>query len=127
MMTVLSAIGDPFIPNWAELRPFAAELWLIATIVAVLLTPFFIRRPNAACATVALGGLVLAFISLLVIGAGPDVAGVHLRKLLVMDRFAMLWKLMLLLFTSGIVIMWFSTSASEMHEGDGPEFFSLLL
>jgi NADH-quinone oxidoreductase subunit N len=34
---------------------------------------------------------------------------------------------MLLLFTIGIIVMWFSTTASTMHEGDGPEFFTLLL
>ncbi len=37
MLLVLSAIGLPFIPGWYELRPFAADLSLIVTIVAVLL------------------------------------------------------------------------------------------
>src|SRR5581483_354422 len=36
-------------------------------------------------------------------------------------------KLMLLLFTIGIVLMWLATTSSRMHEGDGPEFFTLLL
>src|SRR5690349_6661112 len=96
------AIGLPFIPNCAELRPFTGELWLIAAIVAVLLTPFFVRRPNAACAVVAFFGLVIAFASVLLLGSGNDVAGIHLRDLLVIDRFAILWKLMLYLFTAGI-------------------------
>src|SRR5205814_1410952 len=34
---------------------------------------------------------------------------------------------MLVLFVFGIILMWFSTTASTMHEGDGPEFFTLLL
>ena len=40
MTTMLAQIGTPFIPHWLELRPFVVELWLIATIVAVLLTSF---------------------------------------------------------------------------------------
>ena len=47
--------------------------------------------------------------------------------MLVADHFAVLWKAMLLMFTIGVILMWFSTTASTMHEGDGPEFFTLLL
>jgi hypothetical protein len=54
------AIGIPYIPGWDELRPFVADLWLVATAVAVLLTPFFARRPNRACGLVTLVGLTLA-------------------------------------------------------------------
>jgi len=108
------------------LRPFVGELWLIATIVAVLLAHFY-TEIDAACALVALAGLVAAFISVWVVGAGGDVVGTHFRGLLVSDQMAVLWKLMLLLFTIGIILMWFSTTASKMHEGDGPEFFTLLL
>jgi NADH-quinone oxidoreductase subunit N len=34
---------------------------------------------------------------------------------------------LLLVFVAGVVLMWFSTTRSTMHEGDGPEFFTLLL
>jgi NADH-quinone oxidoreductase subunit N len=34
---------------------------------------------------------------------------------------------MLLLFVMGIILLWFTTTADAMHEGDGPEFFALLL
>lgn len=126
--SILAAgIGLPFIPGWHELRPFVADLWLIATIVAVLLTPFFVARPNVACALVALAGLALGFVAQLVVGVGPDVVGYHFRDLLVADHFAVMWKLLLLLFVMGIVLMWFTTTAQSMHEGDGPEFFALLL
>ncbi|HEY8665693.1 MAG TPA: NADH-quinone oxidoreductase subunit N [Tepidisphaeraceae bacterium] len=131
MINLLSAIQPPFIPNWADpsigLRPFVAELWLIATIVAVLLTPFFVKKSNAACAGVALVGLAAALISLMAVGVGPEVVGSKFRGLLVVDHFAVLWKVLLLIFTMGIVLMWFSTTAPTMHEGDGPEFFTLLL
>src|SRR5207237_6756932 len=59
----VSSIEKPFIPGWSGggvgLRPFTAELWLIGTIVAVLLTPFFTRKSNLACAAVGLVGLVM--------------------------------------------------------------------
>lgn len=121
-------IGNPFIPGWNELRPFAAELWLIGAIVAVLLTPFFTSsRSNYACATVALAGVVLAFVSLLFGSAADTAAGEHFRGMLVSDQFAYFWKFLLLIFVAGVIIMWFATTSFAMHEGDGPEFFALLL
>src|SRR4051794_6100488 len=132
MHQFLAIIDKPFIPGWDTpgglgLKPFIGELWVIATIVAVLLTPFFTRRSNVACALVSMVGLVLGFVSLLAIGNDSSIVGVHFRGLLVADQFAVLWKLMLLLFVFGIILMWFSTTAASMHEGDGPEFFTLLL
>jgi NADH-quinone oxidoreductase subunit N len=126
-MAILAAIGAPFVPGWVELRPFVAEMWLVATIVAVLIAPFFSRRANFICGTVAFFGLLVALLSLLFVGAGPDVVGEHFRGLLVFDRVAFLWKVILLLFVLGVVVMWFSTTIFTMHEGDGPEFFTLLL
>jgi NADH-quinone oxidoreductase subunit N len=129
MHLFMADIGLPFIPDWRMLRPFVGELWVIATIVAVLLTPFFTpRRSNLACAAVSFVGLLVAFAFILfTIGLTDGGAGVHFRGLLVSDHFAVLWKLMLLLFVMGIILMWLSTTASSMHEGDGPEFFTLLL
>src|SRR5438552_11228923 len=124
-------IDKPFIPGWnlpgIGLRPFAAEMWLIVTIVAVLLAPFFTRRSNVICALVSLAGLACAFLSTLVVGADSNVVGSHFRGLLVADHFAIMWKAMLLLFAMGIILMWFSVVSWNMHEGDGPEFFTLLL
>ncbi|CAN5600340.1 NADH-quinone oxidoreductase subunit N [soil metagenome] len=127
MILSLAAIGVPFIPGWTELRPFIAELTLICTIVAVLLTPFFVKKSNTPCALVALAGLVIALVSLLLVG--PN-AGEHIEKfapMLVADPIAFLWKVLLLLCVIGVILMWFATSASDLHEGDGPEFFVLLL
>ncbi len=127
MILSLAAIGNPFIPGWTELRPFIAELTLICTIVAVLLTPFFTKKSNVACALVALIGLGVALASLLLVG--PD-AGAQIKQfspMLVADPISFLWKVLLLLFVIGIVMLWFATSAADMHEGDGPEFFVLLL
>jgi NADH-quinone oxidoreductase subunit N len=47
--------------------------------------------------------------------------------MLVSDGVAYFWKVLLLLFVMGVVLMWFATTAQTMHEGDGPEFFTLLL
>ena len=35
MPSLLAAVGSPFIPGWGDLRPFVAELWLIAAIVSM--------------------------------------------------------------------------------------------
>jgi NADH-quinone oxidoreductase subunit N len=122
----LASIGTPFIPGWRDLQPFIAELWLIVTIISVLITPFFARKPNAACAVVSLIGVALAFITLLASG-GEEMVGSFLRGMLISDPLAILWKLMLLLFVAGIIWLWFTTTSRTMHEGDGPEFFTLLL
>jgi NADH-quinone oxidoreductase subunit N len=127
MLQTLAAIGLPFVPGWETLRPFAPELWLIATIVAVLFTPFFTRKSNFACAGVALVGLVLALVATFVVGEGSGVVGQHLRGMLVLDPLAVFWKGMLLMFTIGIVLMWGVTTAWTMREGDAAEFFTLLL
>ncbi len=130
MILSLASIGLPFIPGWTELRPFIAELTLIGTIVAVLLTPFFVKKSNTACGLVALAGLVIALLSLLYVQyVSPD-AGLQATKfapMLVADPIAFLWKILLLVFVIGVIMMWFATSAADMHEGDGPEFFVLLL
>jgi NADH-quinone oxidoreductase subunit N len=126
MLATLAAIGNPFIPGWAELRPFIAEMWLIATIVGVLITPFFVKRSNLACGLVAMAGRAIALLSLLLVG--PDATATDkFAAMLTADPTAFLWKVLLLLFTLGIVLLWFSTTASDMHEGDGPEFFTLIL
>src|SRR5688572_5265899 len=126
MILPIANIGRPYIPQWHDLGPFVAECSLILTIIAVLLAPFFSRKSNALCAVVSLAGMAVALIALLFVdihrtGEPP------LKGILISDEFAKFWKAMLLVFVIGIVLMWFSTGAASMHEGDGPEFFTLLL
>lgn len=127
-MNLLVAIGKPYIPGWSDLSPFAAECWLIATLAALLITPFFARRRNLACFIVALIGLLVALVSLLWIGpTTADPAALPLHGILISDHFSMLWKALLLVFTMGVLFIWRSAAAIDMHEGDGPEFFTLLI
>src|SRR5271169_914623 len=122
MLTLLAQIGAPLVPGLDQLRPFLPELWLIAAIVAVLIVPFFTRRSNSICGLVALCGVILAVCSL-----SNTPPAEHFRGLLVFDGVAFLWKLILLLFVAGVILMAFGTTLSTLHPGDGPEFFTLLL
>jgi len=124
MISALANIGLPFIPGFGDLQPFLADLILIATIVATLIAPFFSRRANFLTGTIALIGVLLALLSLAV---SPATTGLYFRGLMVMDPFAVLWKATLLTFVAGVILMWIATTSSTMHEGDGPEFFTLLL
>ena len=116
------------VPTWsfgdAAVRPFAAELILIGAIVANLLTPFFLpRRSNVPCGIVALIGTLAALLSLI----GDHANGQYFHRLLLLDSASVLWKAILLVFVSGVILLWFSVSAPSMREGDGAEFFTLLL
>jgi NADH-quinone oxidoreductase subunit N len=131
MNLLAAAIAKPFVPGWADpangLRPFAPELWLILAIVAVLIVPFFTRRSNLACAATALVGLICALLATMIVGTSEGVVGPHFRGLLVVDPVTVFFKGLLFLFVIGIIVMWCCTTSISMHEGDGPEFFTLLL
>ena len=125
-------------PTWsngnAAIRPFAAELTLIGTIVAILLTPFFTpRRSNVPCGLVALLGTIIALLSLLGNHSGgqnfggQNFGGQYFGGLLLSDPASIFWKGILLLFVIGVIVLWFSATSGTMREGDGPEFFALLL
>ena len=124
-MGMLLAIGSPFIPSITQLQPFVAELWLIAGVVAILLAPLFGGKSNVTSGVLALGSVLMALAWLLVSGGEP--MGVGFRGMLLSDPMTVYWKAILLVFTAGILVMWFSTTRATMHEGDGAEFFTLLL
>jgi NADH-quinone oxidoreductase subunit N len=115
-----------FIPTSDDLRPFMAEFFLVGGIAANLLIPFVTRRSNFICAGATLLALLAAVFSLLSMGSGVG-AGPHLRGLLLFDSTAYFWKLILLLFVAGVVVMWMDHSGRTLRQGDGPEFFVLLL
>jgi NADH-quinone oxidoreductase subunit N len=119
--------AESLIPSASDIRPFSPEIWLIGGIAANLLVPFFTRRANLACAMTTLGTLLIALVSLSAIGSGPTVVGQHFSGLLMFDSTAFIWKATLLLFVSGVVILWIGHSGRSLRQGDGPEFFVLLL
>src|SRR5438874_11050048 len=121
MDRLLAMLGRPFIPGWndpgAALHPFIGELILIGAIVAVLLVPFFVKRSNAASGLVALAGVALALLIMLAVHP-TQIQSSQFRGLLLNDPLAVMWKGLLLVFTAGIILMWFATTSSTMHEGD---------
>jgi NADH-quinone oxidoreductase subunit N len=117
----------PFIPAFDDARPFAAELWLVLGIAGNLLVPFVTRRPNLICAMLTLLVLVVAAGSLLTGGLGAEIPVQHLRGMLLFDSTALIAKATLLLFVSGVVLLWIGHSGRTLREGDAPEFFTLLL
>jgi NADH-quinone oxidoreductase subunit N len=126
-VTDSAAIGLPFIPSAGDLRPFAAEICLVAGIAGNLMTPFLVRKPNLSCAMVTLASLLIGVVFLLSGGTHPEIMGERLRGLLVFDSAAYVWKLTLLLFVAGVVVLWIGNSGRTLREGDAPEFFTLLL
>lgn len=126
-MLMLAAIMKPFVPGWAELSPFLAELTLIATVVAVLIVPFFVHDARRACAFTALTGLLLALAALLGTSSLTHDPAHRFAHMLVNDHAAVLFKALLLIFTMGVVLMWFCAGQATETRSDGPEFFTLLV
>lgn len=115
---------SPYLPTWYALRPFAGEIVLTLTIAALLLLPFFSpRQSNRPCGLVALLGTVIAFLSELHNAS----SGEAFNGMLISDGPAIYFKAILYLFTAGVVLMWFAATFSSMREGDGAEFFVLLI
>lgn len=114
----------PLVPTWPQLRGLLPEIWVACGVIGALLAPFFTRRPNRACGLIAAAALILGLLSL--VGSAPA-AGADFGGILAADALSRLWTGLLLLFVLGIVGVWFSAVASDMRQGDGPEFFTLLL
>jgi NADH-quinone oxidoreductase subunit N len=126
---MLALTAAPLVPAWSigpnALRPFAPEALLIITMIANLLTPFFItRRVNLACALVSFLGTLAAMISTAFAAAGAHAC---FGGLLVTDPTSLFFKALLLIFLAGIILLWYAATAPAMHDGDGAEFFTLLL
>lgn len=123
-----ASISAPFVPDASSLAPFAGELVLVGAMISVLLAAFFTKgRPNGATAIVTLVGLVVALGAMVFVHGGSVVTGFFFHGMLVSDALAVAWKGMLFLFVIGLVLMWVGTTGPSMREGDGPEFFTLLL
>ncbi|HZZ45027.1 MAG TPA: NADH-quinone oxidoreductase subunit N [Tepidisphaeraceae bacterium] len=104
--------------------PFSSELWLIATLLAVLIVPFFTKHPSISTPTVALAGVCFAFTSLFFTDSSPHQ---YFHNLLLTDPVSTFWKGTLLLFTAAVLILWFATHDRSHDTSDAPEYLTLLL
>lgn len=118
------AAASTFIPSGRDLLALQSETALVCGVVAMLLAPFFsVKRSNILSALIALGVMFVALLlSLRGIESGPA-----MRGLLVLDPASVYWEQVLLVFMIGLVLMWFSSTRPALRDGDGPEFFTLLL
>ena len=122
-MNAAIPIGPPYIPGPNELRPFAGEICLTAGILAVLIVPMFVRRSNLVVAMAVLLSLAAA-VALLPFSIA---AGDHFRGLLLTDSLATGWKLILYIFTAGVVLLWLDHTRRRTADGDAVGFFVPLL
>ena len=105
-------------------EPFAGEMSIIVAIVAVLLTALLCAQTlELSVRLIALVGLAIARFTI----HAPAIAGEQFGGMLISDPMAAYFKTLLYLFAAGVVLMWFATTSSSMREGDGAEFFVLLL
>lgn len=118
------AVASTFIPAGRDFSALQGEIVLSCGIVAMLLAPFFsVKRSNIISALIALASMLVALgLSLWSIAPGPA-----MRGLLVLDPASIYWEQVLLVFMIGLVVMWFGSTRPALREGDGPEFFTLLL
>ncbi|HOB73569.1 MAG TPA: NADH-quinone oxidoreductase subunit N [Phycisphaerae bacterium] len=130
----------PWIPAGLDLRMFAPELALIATIVAVLVVPLVLGRSGRTAAFISLIGALATFLLTWRAVAGQVVergyAGLSpdpQATMLVADNFSVFFKLFLSAFLALIIGLWLlrpanGRGAAGVHGGSaGPEFFVLLL
>ncbi len=125
MTADLLAVSAPLVPQGRDFIALEGEIALAAGIVGVLLAPFFsVRRSNLISGAIALVAILVAF--LLTFRTFPE-AGFAFRKLLVLDPAAIFWEQVLLIFMIGVILLWFITTRKALKDGDGPEFFTLVL
>ena len=114
-------------PSAAELAPFLPEVIVICAIALVLLVPIFSPKKNSAAVAFAAGlGLLLAIVALLRIDPAAITAPLF-GGLLLIDPFAWFLKLIILIFTFFVLMLWAFATRDSFAPGDAPEFFTLLL
>ncbi len=131
-MNTPSLLADSFwVPSGRELFLFSPELALVGTIVALLVVPLIWRRNAYTTATIALVGVVVMAVMALmvareVIGGGQSgLSPLATSGMLIADSLSVFFKLILALFFTLVVALWWMGSART--ERDAPEFFTLLL
>lgn len=134
---ILAAL-EPWIPAGLDLRMFAPDLALVATIVAILLVPLAVGRGGRTPAGVALIGalvtiaLTIRLVASAIIDAGhAGMAPEGQSPMLLADNFSVFFKLFLMAFLALIIGLWALRPErgpmSAQASGGGPEFFVLLV
>ncbi len=118
--------------NHSDIRPFYPEVALIVSAVVVLLIPIFSPKKNILAVAVATAvGLTAALIALLYCRPFAMESASAFGGLLILDPAGWFAKLLIVLFTGGVMALWFVDSIDRMtlrgQAGDAPEFFTLLL
>ncbi len=114
----------PQLPDPDELRLLLPEISLITAMCAVLLVPFIQRKSVALPVVAALGGLLLA--TLATVANLGDYRMIFSGSLAI-DHFSQFFKILLLLFSVLVVVLWGITSRKQTHAYDVPDFLCLLL
>ncbi len=114
-----------FWPAHQDLSGIGGELILIATIIAVLLSPFFAAsRSNITAGWITLIGLVIALVYCI---KQPDSPATLFRSMVIIDPMVRFWKILLISFVIGVVGIWFTSTRHALRDGEAPEFFTLLI
>ncbi|HEY0008209.1 MAG TPA: NADH-quinone oxidoreductase subunit N, partial [Tepidisphaeraceae bacterium] len=123
-MTAL-AQGNISWPPLEAMNSIAAEVAVTLTVIATLLYAFVTSRPSKTVSGgIAVGGLLVAFLLTIFLKVP---AGTYFGGHIIVDPAALFWKQILLLFTAGVILIWFATTRHAQPASDTPEFFTLLL
>ncbi len=126
-----STLDITWFPTLRDLFLFSPELALVGTLVLLLLAPLVAGRSTATAGRIALFGSLVTIVLTISVArevvdgglsglAPPEAAG-----MLILDRLTVFFKILLMLFLAGVILLWFIGSAeSERH---GTEFFVLLV
>ncbi|MDB5327723.1 MAG: proton-translocating NADH-quinone oxidoreductase, chain [Phycisphaerales bacterium] len=113
------------IPSASDWSAIGVETTLAATLVAVLIVPFFARSQRGV-GLVALVGVLAAF-GVTLLPASVSTGHSAFFGMLIADPAALLWRQVLLLFTAGVIGIWFGATSRAVPVGDAPEFMTLLI
>lgn len=126
-----SLLASMWLPSGEDLIRFAPELALVGTLVVLLTAPLVAGRSSIVAGRIAIVGVVVTLLLAITVGrraidgglsglAPPAAAG-----MLILDNLTVYFKVVLMLFLAGTIVLWFIISAdTEQH---GTEFFVLLL
>lgn len=107
------------------MQPVMPEVWLVLGMCAVILVPFINRGSHVLPLFTALAGIVLALVATISVIGEPGQSVFH--GMLAIDPFSQFFKVLLLLFTLFIVVLWLMTTRDETHVYDVPDYYCLLL